>query len=33
MSLELHERPIVDMLTNQTTGFNTEGFVLIITKA
>ena len=33
VSLELHERPIVDMFTNKVTGFNCVGYVLKITKA
>lgn len=28
----LNEKPIIDVLTNKVTGFNTEGFVLKITK-
>ena len=33
VSLSLHEKPIIDFLTNKVTGFNTEGFILNISKA
>ena len=33
VSLSLHEKPIIDFLTNKVTGFNTEGFILKISKA
>ena len=32
VSLSINEKPIIDVLTNKVTGFNTEGFVLKITK-
>ena len=32
VSLELHERPIVDVLTNEVTGFNNDGFIIKIPK-
>ena len=32
VSLQLHERPIVDVLTNEVTGFNKEGFIIKIPK-
>ena len=32
VSLELHERPIVDVLTNEVKGFNSEGYLIKIPK-
>ena len=32
VSLSLHEKPIVDVLTNKVVGFNTEGFILKISR-
>lgn len=33
LSMSISEKPIVDPLSNKVTGFNTEGFVLKISRA
>ena len=32
VSLSLHEKPIIDVLTNKVIGFDTEGFILKISR-